>query len=51
MTAIESFGTYVPIWEDGGIRVLGPDEDMLTLAVAAGRAALTGTDEAHRCQS
>ena len=46
MTAIESFGTYLPIWEDGGIRVLGPDEDMLTLAVAAGRAALTGADEA-----
>ncbi len=45
MTDIESLGTYVPAWDDGGTRVLGPDEDMLTVAVAAGRAAQAAADD------
>jgi uncharacterized protein len=38
--------THLPPWGDGRARVAGPDEDAVTLAVAAGRAALaaTGTD-------
>src|SRR5207248_6035497 len=35
--------TYRPAWTDGaGDRVAGRDEDVLTMAVAAGRAALAG---------
>jgi uncharacterized OB-fold protein len=40
---IVSVGTYLPPWQSGGPaaprRVKGPDEDALTMAVAAGRAA------------
>jgi uncharacterized OB-fold protein len=39
MTDIVAIGTYMPVWEKGGRRVKGPDEDALTMAVAAGRAA------------
>ncbi|CAN5807461.1 hypothetical protein BH10ACT9_BH10ACT9_05260 [soil metagenome] len=39
MTNIVSIGTYLPPWSTGGQRVKGPDEDALTMAVAAGRAA------------
>ncbi|TGD87072.1 hypothetical protein BayCH28_15465 [Mycolicibacterium sp. CH28] len=39
MSAIVSIGTYLPPWQSGGKRVPGPDEDALTMAVAAGRAA------------
>jgi uncharacterized OB-fold protein len=39
MTYIVSIGTYLPPWQLGGRRVKGPDEDALTMAVAAGRAA------------
>lgn len=39
MSQIISVGTYVPPWEKGGRRVKGFDEDALTMAVAAGRAA------------
>ena len=36
--------TYRPAWHDGSRRVLGPDEDMVTLAVAAGRSGLDEGD-------
>lgn len=39
MTNVVSVGTYLPPWVVGGQRVKGPDEDALTMAVAAGRAA------------
>jgi uncharacterized OB-fold protein len=39
MSHIVSMGTYLPPWRDGARRVKGPDEDALTMAVAAGRAA------------
>ncbi|BBZ15579.1 Zn-ribbon domain-containing OB-fold protein [Mycobacterium branderi] len=42
MTDIVAIGTYLPPWEQGGRRVKGPDEDALTMAVAAGRAADPG---------
>ena len=40
MSRLQSIATYLPIWGDDKARVLGLDEDALTLAVAAGRAAL-----------
>jgi uncharacterized OB-fold protein len=36
---VVAIGTYLPPWVTGGRRVKGPDEDALTMAVAAGRAA------------
>jgi len=39
MSHVVSIGTYLPPWVHGGTRVKGPDEDALTMAVAAGRAA------------
>jgi uncharacterized OB-fold protein len=39
MTRIVSIGTYLPPWTVRDRRVKGPDEDALTMAVAAGRAA------------
>jgi uncharacterized OB-fold protein len=39
MTQVLSIGTYLPPWTARGRRVKGPDEDALTMAVAAGRAA------------
>jgi uncharacterized OB-fold protein len=39
MTHIVSLGTYLPPWRSGSRRAKGPDEDALTMAVAAGRAA------------
>ena len=39
MTHIVSIGTYLPPWTKADRRVKGPDEDGLTMAVAAGRAA------------
>ncbi|CAM3132417.1 DUF35 domain-containing protein [Mycobacterium colombiense] len=39
MTDIGVIGTYLPPWEKDGRRIAGPDEDALTMAVAAGRAA------------
>ncbi|ABK65529.1 Zn-ribbon domain-containing OB-fold protein [Mycobacterium avium] len=39
MTQVVSIGTYLPPWVVGERRVKGPDEDALTMAVAAGRAA------------
>jgi uncharacterized OB-fold protein len=42
MTRIVSIGTYLPPWTVRDRRVKGPDEDALTMAVAAGRAADPG---------
>lgn len=42
MTHVGSIGTYLPPWRVGDRRVKGPDEDALTMAVAAGRAADPG---------
>src|SRR5437764_1437942 len=42
MARIAAIGTYLPPWEKGGRRVKGPDEDALTMAVAAGRVADPG---------
>ncbi|MGH3638687.1 MAG: hypothetical protein ACRDUX_06630, partial [Mycobacterium sp.] len=39
MAQVVSIGTYLPPWTVGNQRVKGPDEDALTMAVAAGRAA------------
>jgi uncharacterized OB-fold protein len=39
MSHVVSIGTYLPPWSRGDRRVKGPDEDALTTAVAAGRAA------------
>lgn len=39
MPNVVSIGTYLPPWSPGKRRVKGPDEDALTMAVAAGRAA------------
>jgi uncharacterized OB-fold protein len=42
MAQVSSVGTYLPPWVKGKNRVKGPDEDALTMAVAAGRAADPG---------
>jgi uncharacterized OB-fold protein len=42
MTQVASIGTYLPPWSVRDRRVKGPDEDALTMAVAAGRAADPG---------
>jgi uncharacterized OB-fold protein len=39
MTRVVSIGTYLPPWTLRDRRVKGPDEDAVTMAVAAGRAA------------
>jgi uncharacterized OB-fold protein len=39
MTQVVSIGTYLPPWSVRDRRAKGPDEDALTMAVAAGRAA------------
>jgi uncharacterized OB-fold protein len=40
MTRIAALGTYLPVWGTPRQRRIGSDEDAITLAVAAGRAAL-----------
>jgi uncharacterized OB-fold protein len=42
MTVLTAIGTYLPPWGGPKGRVPGPDEDAVTLGVAAGRAALDG---------
>ncbi|MFN8026843.1 MAG: OB-fold domain-containing protein [Acidimicrobiia bacterium] len=42
MSSVRSIGTYLPRWGTDAARVCGPDEDAVTLAVAAGRGALRG---------
>jgi len=48
MSYVVSLGQYQPVWEEGGQRVTGPDEDLITLAVAAGRLALGGHNPPQR---
>ncbi|MBH0123549.1 OB-fold domain-containing protein [Rhodococcus sp. CX] len=43
MPYIASIGTYLPCWGSPGARVPGDDEDAITLAVEAGRAAVAET--------
>ncbi|MFE2985731.1 zinc ribbon domain-containing protein [Streptomyces sp. NPDC059262] len=43
MSRIRTVTTYLPPWGEPGRRTAGPDEDAVTLAVEAGRAALDGT--------
>lgn len=45
MSSLAAIGTYLPGWENSGRRVVGADEDAVTMAVAAGRALLTGLRE------
>jgi uncharacterized OB-fold protein len=47
VSEIQSVGTYLPPWRLQDRRVPGPDEDTLTMAVAAGRAA-DPSASAHR---
>lgn len=42
MSLIESVGEYRSVWAEGHRRVAGPDEDVITLAIAACTAALSG---------
>jgi uncharacterized protein len=46
MTTISTVGTYLPRWGTDRARAAGPDEDAVTLGVAAGQAALAGVDPA-----
>ncbi|MDO8389560.1 MAG: zinc ribbon domain-containing protein [Actinomycetota bacterium] len=47
MQHIASVGTYLPPWGTDAARVVGRDEDVVTLAVAAGLGALAGVDLAE----
>ncbi|MCW2784692.1 MAG: hypothetical protein JWP74_1209 [Marmoricola sp.] len=46
MTRLTALGTYLPVWGTDGARAAGPDEDVVTMAVAAGRAALADLTDA-----
>ena len=48
MSRIVALGLYQPVWEERGQRVTGPDEDLITLAVAAGRLALEAENPPER---
>jgi uncharacterized OB-fold protein len=48
MPCVASIGTYLPCWGTSDHRVPGDDEDAITLAVEAGRAALAGSAAAER---
>src|SRR6185437_11112157 len=48
MSDVVSLGLYQPVWEKRGQRVTGPDEDLITLAVAAGRLAGAPDDPPER---
>ena len=48
MPYVASVGTYLPCWGSSLQRVAGDDEDAVTMAVEAGRAALTGGGAAER---
>lgn len=48
MPFIASVGTYLPCWGSPLHRVAGDDEDAVTMAVEAGRAALTGGGAVER---
>ncbi len=46
--AIRRLATYSPVWETAGLRVLGFDEDLVTLAIEAGRQAVESMTGAGR---
>jgi uncharacterized OB-fold protein len=48
MPYVASIGTYLPCWGESGRRVAGDDEDAITLAVEAGRAALIASGAVER---
>jgi uncharacterized protein len=48
MPYVASIGTYLPCWGTQAQRVAGDDEDAITLAVEAGRAALAGSAAVER---
>ncbi|MGN2639900.1 OB-fold domain-containing protein [Nocardia takedensis] len=48
MPHVTAMGTYLPCWGARHSRVAGPDEDAVTLAVEAGRAALGGGEPVER---
>ncbi|MGV0794110.1 OB-fold domain-containing protein [Mycolicibacterium sp. XJ1819] len=48
MPYVASIGTYLPCWGAPGARVVGDDEDAITLAVEAGRAALLASGAVER---
>src|SRR6201997_359402 len=48
MPYVASIGTYLPCWGTPTHRVAGDDEDAITLAVEAGRAALAGSAAVER---
>jgi uncharacterized protein len=48
MPYVASIGTYLPCWGTAERRTPGDDEDAITLAVEAGRAALAGSAAAER---
>ncbi|CAM2745775.1 OB-fold domain-containing protein [Skermania piniformis] len=48
MPHIASLGTYLPCWGDRNERIAGDDEDAVTLAIEAGRAALTAGEPVER---
>ena len=48
MPYVASIGTYLPCWGTPNHRVAGDDEDAITLAVEAGRAALAGSAAVER---
>ena len=41
---VTAIATYQPVWSDGGRRVTAFDEDIVTMAVAVGRAVLAGSE-------
>jgi uncharacterized OB-fold protein len=45
---VTALTTYEPVWARGKQRVAGPDEDVVTAAVAVARALPTGADEVTR---
>ena len=48
MPYVASIGTYLPCWGTSQHRVAGDDEDAITLAVEAGRAALSSGSSVER---
>ena len=48
MPYVASIGTYLPCWGAARHRVAGDDEDAITLAVEAGRAALIASGAVER---
>jgi uncharacterized OB-fold protein len=48
MPYVASIGTYLPCWGTAQHRVPGDDEDAITMAVEAGRAALAGSSAVER---